>query len=255
MSHKLVFFIWLMEQEFFPWTYNRNPWCTGPISTNRSCQDAHWRVIYKSVQTINLKFKHSLVCGFEICSRKVWNKNLHLFWDQSVSRKAGFSQFVPTFFSMAQEPLIAFEICLFQIKEGYETYQNQLFDLKLSFVRVCFFAYSIDFNVDVSRNYWFHGRGVASQSSATMTPLRLRPRDMQHFEPKIIWYLPSLAPCEVLLITSHFTCTKSLEKANIFASGTERGWASLQSKASFYSDMGFSNNAIFRRLITFEARL
>ena len=36
--------------------------------------------------------------------------------------------------------------------------------------------------------------------------LRLWPHNMQHFKTKTIWYLPSLAPCEVCLRASRITC-------------------------------------------------
>ena len=38
------------------------------------------------------------------------------------------------------------------------------------------------------------------------SPLRLWPRNMQHFKMKTVWYLQSLAPCEGFFIMSHFIC-------------------------------------------------
>ena len=39
-------------------------------------------------------------------------------------------------------------------------------------------------------------------------PVRFSPRDMQHFKTKTVWYLPSVAPYEVFLVTTPFTCDK-----------------------------------------------
>ena len=48
-------------------------------------------------------------------------------------------------------------------------------------------------------NKTFHGIGVASEYPSLMIPLRLRPRNLQHFETKTIGYLTSLVPYEVFL--------------------------------------------------------
>ena len=55
------------------------------------------------------------------------------------------------------------------------------------------------------------GKAGLQVSSLPMFPLRLWPRDMQHFKPETICCLQSLAPCQVYSSTSHLTCLDSTE--------------------------------------------
>ena len=53
----------------------------------------------------------------------------------------------------------------------------------------------------------FHGRKrVGLSPSSPMSPIKIWPRDMPYFKTKAAWSLPSLTPCEGILITSHFNC-------------------------------------------------